>query len=622
MKSKLLTLLILIAIMSHKSMGQITEYAIHTVPSYNNKFTLGTNPGFPQNHEWLDQDMADLCVGIPSLGIAGFGANSFRVPIPDKFIERYDLTIRRDAFDHYEEIGMFDLTVFLEDPSDEHRDTYTYNGVRSKMFRNMYEPIWDGGANGTPVNDNNYMALYVYNVAMEYGDHVRFWEIWNEPDLTNGPGGQEPGTTDNWWDRDPRPDELLNLNAPVFHYIRALRICYEVLKYVDSNDFVCIGGVGYKSFVDAVLRNTDNPTDGSNTGTYPRTGGAYFDCLSFHSYPMYSMRKWNNNIKGWDYMRHSDKGIEAVIDAKKGFEKVLNDRGFNGTQYPKKVFIITETNIPRIPVEEYIGSDEAQRNYLMKMIVTAKKMDLKSLHTFSLYDGKVASQVTSPYNAMGFYDNLDNVTPYNQKEHISAAGCKTIMQMIGNRNYSSSRTAAMNLPDGVEGAAFSTGASTYIYVLWAKTTLDKNEYAKKTYTFPAGWNISEYNTFSWNYSRTGDKGYSASSTINLTGVPIVVKVDDVEVITGLNEIDDLESPESSDNIDVYPNPATSGYIKLKNPLNLSVQSVQAIDLNGKVIDLAMNKNVSDRIPVSLSPGIYILQVNTQNRIFRKKLFIK
>jgi hypothetical protein len=180
----------------------------------------------------------------------------------------------------------------------------------------------------------------------------------------------------------------------------------------------------------------------------------------------------------------------------------------------------------------------------------------------------------------------------------------------------------MNLPDGVEGAAFSTGASTYIYVLWAKTTLDKNEWAKKTYTFPAGWNISEYNTFSWNYSRTGDKGYSTSSTVNLTGVPIVVKVDDVEVITGLNEIDELESPVSSDNIDVYPNPATSGYIKLKNPLNLPVQSVQAIDLNGKVIDLAMNNNISDRIPVSLSPGIYILQVNTQNRIFRRKLFIK
>ena len=57
------------------------------------------------------------------------------------------------------------------------------------LFQNMYTPVWDGGANGTPVNDNNYFALYVYKTVMQYKQYTKFWEIINEPDFDGGAFG-------------------------------------------------------------------------------------------------------------------------------------------------------------------------------------------------------------------------------------------------------------------------------------------------------------------------------------------------------------------------------------------------------------------------------------------------
>ena len=58
--------------------------------------------------------------------------------------------------------------------------------------------------------------------------------------------------------------------------------------------FVAVGGLGWPSYLDVICRHTDEPFDGTATGQYPLKGGAYFDCMSFHSYPHLdnSMRRW------------------------------------------------------------------------------------------------------------------------------------------------------------------------------------------------------------------------------------------------------------------------------------------------------------------------------------------
>ncbi len=62
-----------------------------------------------------------------------------------------------------------------------------------------------------------------------------------------------------WLTRAPLPDELPNVQAPIFHYIRMLRISYEVIKKYRPETYITTGGVGYAQFMDALLRYTDNP---------------------------------------------------------------------------------------------------------------------------------------------------------------------------------------------------------------------------------------------------------------------------------------------------------------------------------------------------------------------------
>src|SRR5690606_30016976 len=122
-----------------------------------------------------------------------------------------------------------------------------------------------------------------------YGEHVRFWEIWNEPDLTGFWDNGNKSRADSWWNSPPGPDALNNLKAPVYSYIRMMRIAYEIIKKIDPDDYVTTGGIGYTAFLDALLRYTDNPDGGKVTPEYPLQGGAYFDVLSYHCYPAYSL---------------------------------------------------------------------------------------------------------------------------------------------------------------------------------------------------------------------------------------------------------------------------------------------------------------------------------------------
>jgi hypothetical protein len=133
-------------------------------------------------------------------------------------------------------------------------------------------------------------------------------------------------------------------------------------------------GLGHPSFLDAILRNTDNPVDGTVTAQYPLQGGAYFDVMSFHSYPAYSLKTWDNSIMGFIYRRHSDAAASEYLSKMNSMKQVLINRGYNDITYPSKIFICTESNIGRMPFPDaagvpMVGSDLAQKNYMMKAMV-------------------------------------------------------------------------------------------------------------------------------------------------------------------------------------------------------------------------------------------------------------
>ncbi|HHB79639.1 MAG TPA: hypothetical protein ENK85_10450 [Saprospiraceae bacterium] len=508
---------------SFSGFTQVNFTANDGIPAYSGHFRPGSNMGFlPLG--WSNQTAADLLAGNPAKGIPGVGARSLRPSLASYVLEQFGDEIELEPFEYYFNLGMNDLTAFVGEPSDALRDTTEYcPGHQSTMFKNLYEPIWDNGENGTPINDNNYFAAYMYGLVTKYDNYVKFWEIWNEPGYTyTDKGWRPPGYPGNYWENNPDPCDY-KLRAPVFHYLRTLRIAYEVIKYVSPDDYVVVAGLGFPSFLDVLLRNTDNPIDGSVTEQYPHKGGAYFDVLGIHSYPSIdgSLRHWDDNIQDWAYMRNSDEAAKQVINNRFAiYEDVLSTYGYNGEIYPKKLRTITETNVPRIKfTNESLASVEGQTNFLMKAAMTNKVNDVLQMHVYSIDDLEYESDIVNEFQCMGFYKKFTNESPQSQVRHPSAIGYKTTADFITETTYDPNRTAALNLPQGVKGYAFKKLNGTYVYALWAKTLIDNSEVASKTYSFPAGLKMGSLTRYNWDYSDTQQSFTVDATDIPLTGSP-------------------------------------------------------------------------------------------------------
>ncbi|MDR2920314.1 MAG: hypothetical protein LBV72_13250 [Tannerella sp.] len=510
--------------------GEKAFNANQKVPAYDGFFLYGSNMAY-KNNNWSDQDVADILAGNTSKGIEGVGVNSLRPALYENFVEQYGYEIRLDAFKHYKNIGAINNTVFIGDrPSDAHREKKRYvNGEESESYENLYEAIWDNGENGTPVNDNNYYALYVYKVAQMYGENVRFWEIKNEPDYTHtGYGNRASGEEGNWWDNNPNPTDLKNWKAPIQNYVRLLRVSYEVIKYVNPDAYVCVGGIGYASFLDAILRNTDNPDNGRVTDEYPLTGGAWFDCLSYHVYPMYYLRNWvgketAGNINGFGYFRNSDDAVKNVIEKKNDLFDLMKKYGYDGATYPMKEVIITETNIPNKQTNDYIGSQQAQRNFAIKLAVQSQINEICGVYIYCPWDNKENSNSsTDPYDYMGFYKPIPESPNSNLRVNDIGTAWRTMTGLLSNSTYDAGQTSRLNLPTEINGAAFySKQSKDYLYVLWVSNAdKDQNENASANYSFPSGMNVSKIYTRQWDNKSAQTNG----STLKLTGAPVFVKV--------------------------------------------------------------------------------------------------
>ncbi|RMG77123.1 MAG: hypothetical protein D6714_20270, partial [Bacteroidetes bacterium] len=505
-------------------LGQPDFSAHDTIPPYDGNFGFGVNPG--AYNGWTDDQLADIAAGNPLREVVGLGANTFRPTLPEHFLEFWGYDIRLDVFRHYQELGMKNVVVFVGYPSEAHRENESHcPGARSETFANLYEPIWDDGANDTPVNDDNYFALYLYKTVTQYHPYVKIWEIWNEPDFSfNIHSITPPGTEGSWWDENPSPCDHA-FRAPVTHYIRMLRIAYEVIKSIDPNAFIATGGLGYPSYLDAILRNSDNPDSGKITDAYPLPGGAYIDIVSFHSYPHIdgSMRAWSDEVHDFVYFRNSDSATAGVVRLFNEFKIVCEQYGYDGVTYPAKKWIITETNIPRVPFQYYIGSEEAQVNFILKTIVACMKNGLLQLHPYSLSDIGDFQNPKNEFETMGLYRNLNDTPPYEQRMTDAGKAYMTATSLLSDAVFDAEETSRLQLPDTVDGGAFRKPDEQYVYVLWAKTTGDQSEKAAALYAFPPDLDISFVEVCKWNSAYTGKKSVFAANTIHLTGSPVFIQ---------------------------------------------------------------------------------------------------
>jgi len=514
--------LFLFCLLTSASNAQVNYTANEVVPPYSGTFRPGLNFGvFPP---WTDEQLADIAAGNETLGVPGVGARAIRPALYGHFVEEYGYDFRLAAYEHFAEVGLKDNTLIVGFPSDEQRDPNRYcPGVQSELFANLYADIWDGGANGTPVNDENYYALYIYKLASLYGQHIKFWEIWNEPgfDYTGALGWLPPGTPENWWDNNPNPCDF-KLRAPIFHYVRLLRISYEVIKTLYPESYIVVSGVGYPSFLDAILRNTDNPFGGTVSADYPEKGGAYFDVMGFHSYPHFdgSLKVWDDSINGFRYSRHSDAAANGLINTQQIYREVLEKYGYDGQTHPKKLWIMTEGNIPRKVFGDFVGGAEVQRNYVMKAVFNCIQNDILQLHLYKIGEDEKYDDALGEFELMGLYQKLTTTVPYYANVNDEGIAYKTVSDLLFGKHYDVQRTADMALPAGIKGGAFRDADGRYTYALWAETTVDRSEVVAADYTFPANLNIPSLIRYEWDYSRSRQQTLIQSSTLGLTASPI------------------------------------------------------------------------------------------------------
>ena len=612
MKKILLLFLLLIGLFGLVD-AQVNYTANDQITPYTGKYRFGANMGYYP--PWTDEDLATIAAGDPSQQIQGAGVKTLRPALFEYFLDYFGYDFRVPTFQHYDNLGIKENTVFVGYPNEAHRDPTEFcPGVPSELFANMYDDIWDNGENGTPVNDNNLYALYIYKTVSHYKDYVKFWEIWNEPDFDFAAKAwlprDQPG---NWWQNDPDPCDYA-LHAPVQHYVRLLRISYEVIKSVDPSAYVAVGGLGYPSFLHAVLRNTDNPNDGAVSWEYPYGGGAYFDVLSYHSYPHIdgSLREWSNDIMNFNHFRHTDRAIDGMLLKKDEFNEVLEEFGYNGNTYPEKEWIITESNLPGRKFGEYIGSDEAERNYLMKASVVCQQNDIRQFYMYMLSNGWDVNEAWNEFQTMGLFKKLEGTQQFNQEKTVAGYGHKTISDALLNKTHDADKTAALQLPEGIRGGAFyDENTERYTYVLWAKTSIDESESASATYSIPSDFGIEKLQRITWDHSITQLTTQIGPESIQLEGTPIIfVESEMVTAPVGVEEIEQVGQ------LSAVPNPfndrtAISFDLNENTRVNMEIYNMQGQLLKVILKDRELQSG-PQRFEIDsndLSAGLYLCKVH-------------
>jgi len=511
-----------------KTFGQAPSFNANTqIIPYTGIFRYGVNSDFLGNN-WSDTAVA----AIAKKG----GAGTLRVGLFDSDLEDYGYTVNVPNYIYYNKINLQDNVVFLNGAANDHTDNTIYNYPAgsststalnsSLVFKNLYEPIW---SLDSTVNPNNYFAEYVYQVVKNYGGSLKFYEVWNEPDIFQGEAGfLSPGQPGNWFEYPPAPQDMYNLYAPIYSYIRMLRIAYEVVHKYSPNSYVCTGGIGYPGFLDACLRYSDNPVDGSVNQYFPNNGGAFIDVVSFHDYPLYNLHKFDIALDKQVYSRHSDAAVGDLVSHYNSFLSVLSKYGYDGSKYPAKPIICTETNVASAKIvgdTTITGTPQYQKNYMMKAMVVSQKIGIKQLWMYDIANFQSnPNNATDPSAWMGMYNDVEYLQPGQEVLTTEGIGFKTISQLLTGYTYDSIATKKLNLVnDSTDGGAFTNGKN-YRYVLWAKTHKDLNENVYYQYQVPDSLFKSNYHLYTWDASSKNLAFLTYSvPQISLTADPIIIE---------------------------------------------------------------------------------------------------
>lgn len=427
-----------------------------------NTFRLGANMGF-RNASWDDVITATLS--------AQAGCDSLRLSLPERHLDRWGYDVEVSDMQAYAQLGFRDAVGFLTEPIRAH-STAPASVPDGDLVRfapaGLYEPVLlDDGS----INPQNHWGAYVYNTVRTYHPWIKVWEIWNEPDYTDN----WPDTL-TWTEVPPTAAQLPRFNGDIYAYIRMLRVSKEAARLADPEALIATGGIGYASFLDALTRYTDNPLDGSATEQYPQKGGAYFDVLSFHHYPIYTPG-------------NSDAGVRSYLSQLAELRAVLDKAGVSVARVET-----TETGAPRFALGGYPGGDAYAAHYLAKVMVAARQAGVHGIDWFALNDSAALGESQFPYDYMGlYYDILGLDDPADARLSPSGEALRTLSRWWAGWSYDALGTEALLASFAaeyrVQGAAFSRpGDGRAMWVLWVADPDEAREDLSLSVPLGAGGN--------------------------------------------------------------------------------------------------------------------------------------
>ena len=192
--------------------------------------------------------------------------------------------------------------------------------------RGLDEPIY---ANGTDTpdasgacNPKNTWASALTHMATRYRGRIQHWQIWNEPDYPDGDHQASTNSRRSW-------------QGSAKDYVRLLEVASIVLKRIDPQSQILVGGLGHPHYLQAILEHG---------------GGPYFDQLDFHAYGKPG----------------SDKALQAFEQVRDAMATVLKQAGYN------KTLTCSETG--------YTAAEPiTQADYITKLYATALATDVQSV---------------------------------------------------------------------------------------------------------------------------------------------------------------------------------------------------------------------------------------------------
>jgi len=450
-------------------------------------FTYGLNLGYYNSS--LD-DTTDAALGMAA------GADSHRHKLTEVFLDQWGTTIHVSELQAMIAAGESNIVCNLIGPAAANSNAPAGGNTENYSPKNLWEPVLTSTGD---VNPANTWAAFVARVVGTYSPYIHTWEVWNEPDQVGG----NWQATQTWDTQPPNPSDLVWWNDTIFAYIRMLHVTYQVVHKLDPQGKVTLGGIGYPAFLDAILRYTDEPTAGAVTSAYPDKGGAYFDVVSYHYYPIFSPG-------------NSDVGAAGLVTLHDQLQTELTKAGVS------KPFIITESGAPRYAVGGDPGGVDYAHDYLVKAMALAQGAGIGRIDWFILGDGADPGASTNPDDYMGLYQNLTTVTaPASAVITPTGVAYATIGHLLAGSLSDPTTTAALALPAGTAGVALRMPDQKHAYVVWATATT--GEAATGSVTLPATGAASVYG---WDYSSTKAvttvMPASGAVQVSVTSAPVVV----------------------------------------------------------------------------------------------------